>query len=113
MRPFLVPVCFAAAWALVFLVAWSVYAAIRDAIKQAARMHQIPCANCQFFTDNYSLKCAVNPTAALTEAAIHCSDFRDKNNPLIGSLVNSVTARDRGSAWINPKSREEEYTQVS
>jgi RNA polymerase subunit RPABC4/transcription elongation factor Spt4 len=38
-------------------------------------MHQIPCANCQFFTRDYHLKCTVHPAQALTEEAIGCGDF--------------------------------------
>ena len=38
-------------------------------------MHQIPCSNCQFFTGDYQLKCALHPNTALSEEAIDCSDF--------------------------------------
>lgn len=35
----------------------------------------IPCRNCQFFSNNYYLKCAVRPSIAMTGAAIDCSDY--------------------------------------
>jgi hypothetical protein len=38
-------------------------------------MHQIPCAQCQYFSGNYLLKCPVHPQQALSEAAIGCPDF--------------------------------------
>jgi hypothetical protein len=75
-QPFLVPLCFVAAWAFVLLAVWSVFSAMKDGISNAKRMHQIPCANCQFFTGDYHLKCTVHPTTALSERAIDCPDYR-------------------------------------
>jgi RNA polymerase subunit RPABC4/transcription elongation factor Spt4 len=46
-------------------------------------MHQIPCHNCQFFTNNYRLKCTVHPSIANTEEAIDCSDYQPKTNPFL------------------------------
>lgn len=66
---------FLAAWALIGLVLQSLYLAIHDAIVTIRTLCQIPCANCQFFTGNYYLKCTVHPTYALTERAINCRDF--------------------------------------
>lgn len=74
-QPFLVPFCFLCAWAIAFSVIWSIWAAVRDSVQNAKQMHQIPCANCRFFTNNYFLKCPVHPTEALSEAAINCIDF--------------------------------------
>ncbi|WP_233744169.1 hypothetical protein [Leptodesmis sichuanensis] len=75
LQPLLVPLCFLSAWALIFITAWSVWTAIRDTAVRTREMHQIPCANCQFFTSNYHLKCTVHPSRALTEAAIDCPDY--------------------------------------
>lgn len=47
----------------------------REGIAMLKRLHQIPCANCEFFTDEYHLKCPIHPFSALTEEAIHCSDY--------------------------------------
>jgi hypothetical protein len=74
-QPLLVPICFVSAWTIVILVAWSLWTAMRDAVQRSRRMHQIPCANCQFFTSDYHLKCTVHPASALTEAAINCKDY--------------------------------------
>jgi hypothetical protein len=63
------------AWALVILSVWSFWAAMRDVVARSRQMHQIPCANCQFFTKDYHLKCTVHPSIALTEDAIDCPDF--------------------------------------
>lgn len=80
-QPFLVPICFILAWSFVVLVVWNVYTSFRDMTKNAKRMHQIPCANCQFFTGDYNLKCTVRPTDALSEDAIECPDYSPEATP--------------------------------
>lgn len=84
-QPLLAPICLVAAWAFMFLVVWSAWAVIRDAAKQAVHLHQIPCANCQFFTGDYHLKCTVHPSTAMSEAAINCPDYRARTNPFTAS----------------------------
>jgi hypothetical protein len=74
-QPILVPLCLVLAWGLIILLLWSVVAAIADTVRRTQRMHQIPCANCTFFTKDYHLKCPVQPTIALSEQAIDCPDF--------------------------------------
>ncbi len=78
LEPFLVPTCFVAAWAIVGMGAWTVWTAVRDGVARGRRMHQIPCANCQYFSGDYHLKCPVHPTVALSEGAIGCPDFDPK-----------------------------------
>jgi hypothetical protein len=68
------------AWAFVVLLMWTIGIAARDGIVTVKRLHQIPCANCQYFTGDYILKCTVRPTSALTESAINCSDFCQSNS---------------------------------
>jgi hypothetical protein len=75
-QPFLIPICFVTAWGIVLIVGWSVLAALRDGVKQVKHLHQIPCANCQFFTNSYYLKCPVHPSMALSEEAIGCRDYQ-------------------------------------
>ena len=75
-RPFLIPLCFVVAWGIVLIVGWSILAALRDGVKQVKQLHQIPCANCQFFTNSYYLKCPVHPSMALSEEAIGCRDYQ-------------------------------------
>lgn len=79
-RPFLVPICLVTAWGMLGLVLWSLWSAARDSVDIAKQMHQIPCANCQFFTADYRLKCTVHPSRANTEEAIDCGDFHPKSN---------------------------------
>lgn len=81
-QPFLVPVYFVSAWVIVVLFIWSLWTAARDSVSTAKQMHQIPCANCQYFTDDYRLKCTIYPSIANTEEAINCLDYQPKTNPM-------------------------------
>ncbi|MCU0518139.1 MAG: hypothetical protein MUC60_15005 [Oscillatoria sp. Prado101] len=76
-QPFLVPICLVCAWVLVLMLAANLWSAVADGVARSKRMHQIPCANCAFFTGDYRLKCPVRPRIALTEEAIDCSDYQD------------------------------------
>ena len=58
------------------LVPLSLWSMVTDGVANAKRMHSIPCANCQYFTGDYRLKCTVQPHIALTEEAIDCPDYR-------------------------------------
>jgi hypothetical protein len=73
---FLVPICFVTAWTVILLLVWNLWSTARESVQTAKQMHQIPCANCQFFTNNYRLKCTVHPSVANTEAAIGCKDYQ-------------------------------------
>ncbi|MBO3462453.1 hypothetical protein G7B40_028250 [Aetokthonos hydrillicola Thurmond2011] len=79
LQPILAPICFLTIWASIVFLLWSIWMAAQDGIPTLKRLHQVPCANCQFFTGEYRLKCPLHPTFALTEEAIDCSDFRFKN----------------------------------
>ncbi|MBC1224079.1 hypothetical protein GNF10_20765 [Nostoc sp. UCD121] len=82
-QPFLIPICFITAWTVTILVVMSLWTAARDSVATAKLMHQIPCTGCQFFTDNYRLKCTVRPSIANTEEAIDCRDYQPKTNPYL------------------------------
>ncbi len=82
-QPLLVPICFVVAWTVIILIVLNLWAAARDSVTTAKQMHQIPCTACQFFTDNYRLKCTVRPSIANTEEAINCSDYQPKTNPYL------------------------------
>jgi hypothetical protein len=71
----LIPVCFIFAWLFLLTLASSVYSACNNTALKAKQMHKIPCANCQFFTNDYRLKCTIQPIIALTEQAIDCRDY--------------------------------------
>ncbi|NJO78359.1 MAG: hypothetical protein HC827_07415 [Cyanobacteria bacterium RM1_2_2] len=75
-QPLFVPICFISAWLLVGAVTWTAWAAIRDTVSTAKKLHEIPCANCQFFTNTHFLKCPVHPKSALSTDAIDCPDYQ-------------------------------------
>ncbi|MEH2434005.1 MAG: hypothetical protein V7K25_07085 [Nostoc sp.] len=50
----------------------------KDEIVSIKHLDQHPCKNCQFFNNNHYLKCAVQPSAALTKEALNCSDYKPK-----------------------------------
>jgi len=81
LQPYLVPFCATLAWLLVFLIALSVWGALRDGVRRSQELHRIPCARCQYFTGDYRLKCTVHPQRALTEWAIGCPDHRPQQSP--------------------------------
>lgn len=69
---------FSIAASIIALVCWSLASAVRDSWQVAQRMHSIPCSHCRYFTDNYRLKCTIQPKIANTESAIDCSDYFPK-----------------------------------
>lgn len=78
LQPVLVPLCCLAAWSILIGGICTIAVTAREGIATLKRLHQIPCANCEFFTGEYHLKCPIHPFSALTEEAIHCSDYAPK-----------------------------------
>ncbi|MCY7320692.1 MAG: hypothetical protein LH660_02530 [Phormidesmis sp. CAN_BIN36] len=79
-QPFLVPICFVFAWLFMILTVWSLFSIVFEGVDRVRQMHQIPCANCQYFTGDYALKCTVHPSIALSEDAICCPDYHPTSN---------------------------------
>ncbi|EKQ69415.1 hypothetical protein OsccyDRAFT_2043 [Leptolyngbyaceae cyanobacterium JSC-12] len=77
-QAFIVPICFISAWVIVTMTLWSIWSTVRDTAARTRQLHQIPCANCRYFTSSYHLKCTVHPAIALTEEAIDCGDYEPK-----------------------------------
>jgi len=75
LHPLFVGIGFCLAWGMVGLLVWNMGSAIAYSIRTSKRMHQIPCSHCQYFTNDYHLKCSVRPDIALSEQAINCGDF--------------------------------------
>ncbi|MFP4222259.1 MAG: hypothetical protein ACLFQ7_17150 [Phormidium sp.] len=85
-EPFLVPICFISAWAIVFMILGNFLAAIRSSHQRAKVMHQIPCANCAYFTNDHRLKCPLHPMTASSEEAIGCSDYESTRPAFLDQL---------------------------
>ncbi|WP_414514017.1 hypothetical protein [Nostoc sp. PCC 9305] len=85
---FLAHISFMFVWAIVVFLVSSVCKALEDPPENAAQdkdeivsikhLEQHTCKKCQFFNNNYFLKCAVHPTTALTKQALNCSDYSPK-----------------------------------
>ncbi len=72
---YLKPIYLLTAWVLMLTLASNMFRFIADVIKRSRKMHQIPCTNCRYFTNDYHLKCTAQPKIANTESAIDCPDF--------------------------------------
>lgn len=68
---------------LLLIAVISIWSAIQEAVNTGKRLHKIPCANCQYFTGDYHLKCTLHPKAALTEEAINCLDYTCQNRYIL------------------------------
>ena len=79
-KPLLIPLCLITAWVFILSLVVSLGTMIFDVVNRSKMMHQIPCSNCQYFTNDYRLKCSVNPFQANTEAAINCQDYQGREN---------------------------------
>jgi hypothetical protein len=66
------------AWGVVLGGVLQVWRMFTEGTAHARLLHQIPCANCQYFSGDYTLKCALHPTQAGTLDAISCGDFAAK-----------------------------------
>ncbi|MCL1469881.1 hypothetical protein [Argonema antarcticum] len=72
--------CSFCAWMLPVLFFVSVFVTLNKGVAYVKRLHQIPCAGCDFFTNDYRLKCTVRPSIACSEEAIGCRDFEPKTS---------------------------------
>lgn len=68
------------AWGVLALALVQIGRMFTEGTAQAKRLHQIPCSKCQYFSGDYTLKCALHPSQAGTEAAIDCRDFADRRS---------------------------------
>lgn len=85
-EPFLVPICFLSAWAIMLMLLGNFLAAVRSSHQRAKVMHQIPCANCAYFTNDHRLKCPLHPMTASSEEAIGCSDYESTRPAFLDQL---------------------------
>lgn len=66
------------AWVIMILLLWSMWTTCKTGISFIWKLHQVPCHNCEYFTNDYRLKCTVHPYKACSEQAIGCIDFEPK-----------------------------------
>ncbi|MGI2909100.1 hypothetical protein [Tolypothrix sp. VBCCA 56010] len=72
-----------------FIVGWVVFFLMLSKLRTVVdnkivfsinSLNKLPCQNCEFFCSNNYLKCAVQPSMVMTEAAKNCSDYSPKNS---------------------------------
>lgn len=75
------PICLVLSWAALFLMLSKRGRIARNELAVNIKsLNQIPCKNCKFFANNPHLKCAIQPSLVLTEKAIDCSDYCQRDN---------------------------------
>lgn len=77
---YLQPFYFVSAWLLLILLVVNLLKAISETWRRSQQMHEIPCSNCQYFTNDHRLKCTVQPNLANTDDAVNCPDFLPQEN---------------------------------
>ena len=70
----LIPLCFAGAWAIAVAIS-GMPKAPRQRRLSPKVYSKIPCRDCQFYSNNPYVRCAIRPADAMTEQAIDCSDY--------------------------------------
>jgi len=72
-------------WIIFFLVLRKIRTFLDDKMVFTVKsVHQVPCKNCRFYSNNHYLKCAVQPSIVLTDEAKDCSEYSAKNDKLSG-----------------------------
>ncbi|WP_081402886.1 hypothetical protein [Scytonema hofmannii] len=66
------------AWAILLFMICSVWRTLSKGTNYVKMLHQIPCAGCEYFTNDYRLKCTVHPQKACSPEALGCIDFEVK-----------------------------------
>ncbi len=77
------------AWAILISGFCSILISMNKGIKHVKKLHQVPCSGCAYFTNDYRLKCTVNPIMACTEDAIGCPDF--ESNQIVTDTLRGLT----------------------
>ncbi|MDZ7960280.1 MAG: hypothetical protein RMY34_20760 [Aulosira sp. DedQUE10] len=83
--------CALCAWIIMILLLWSICLTLKKGINYVQKLHQIPCHNCEYFTNDYRLKCTVHPKKACSEQAFGCLDFEPKTA--------ACNACQKGQTW--------------
>ncbi len=65
-------------WTILISFIYSIIRTWQKGINYVKTLHQIPCCGCEYFTNDYRLKCTVHPTKACTNEACDCIDYEPK-----------------------------------
>lgn len=72
--------CASFAWATLIFFILSIWFTLKQGINHLKKLHQIPCHACEYFTNDYRLKCTVHPIKACSEEALGCLDFKPQTS---------------------------------
>jgi hypothetical protein len=72
--------CALCAWTTMIFFVWVVWFNFKKGTNHIKRLHQVPCTACEYFTNDFRLKCTVHPIKACSEEAIGCIDFEPKTH---------------------------------
>jgi hypothetical protein len=73
------PLSFVFIWAIFLLILQKIRSNLDDKVVLTINgLQKVPCKNCQFFSNNHYLKCAVQPHLVMTEEAINCCEYLPK-----------------------------------
>ncbi|MBD2772726.1 hypothetical protein [Iningainema tapete] len=70
--------CVFCTWATILLFIYSAWRNLSKGTNYVKMLHQIPCAGCEYFTNDHRLKCTVHPQKACSLEATNCVDFKVK-----------------------------------
>jgi hypothetical protein len=77
----LTPLGLVFSWVIFFVILRKVRSIIENKMVFTVKTsHQLPCKNCQFYSHNHYLKCAVEPCIVMTEEAKNCSEYLPKKD---------------------------------
>ncbi len=79
----LAPLGLLSSWVIFFLILRKIRTALDNKmVFEVKGLHKVPCRNCQFYSNNNYLKCAVKPDIVMTEEAKDCSEYLHKKGEL-------------------------------
>ncbi|MBW4644974.1 MAG: hypothetical protein KME23_18610 [Goleter apudmare HA4340-LM2] len=73
------PIGFVFSWVVFFILLRKIRTFIENKmVFTVHNSHKVPCKNCQYYSNNHYLKCAVKPSIVLTDEAHNCSEYSPK-----------------------------------
>ena len=72
--------CAFCVWLIIFLLIYSGLQTFSKGTNYVKILHEVPCAGCEYFTNDYRLKCTVHPVKACSPEALGCLDFEPKTD---------------------------------
>jgi len=72
---YIIPLTFFTLWLIYLLLSTDILKFAKHKILMMKHSEEVPCKSCRYFTNNPYLRCAVNPSVALTSQAVNCSEY--------------------------------------